>query len=223
MSRADILERLSEAEAAVRQARAMLEALEVSEAVAAVGGAPISETAPRAASGLAWGAKVSATFRERVIWIAEDLDIGPAPGQPEPNWLMTCIAWESGRSFRPDVKNMAGSGATGLIQFMPATARSLGTTVEKLSAMTAEDQLNFVWKYFKPYSGRLRSLADVYMSILWPAAVGKPDDFALFTGGVAYRQNAGLDVNRDGRVTKREAAAKVSGLLPEGLKQGNAA
>jgi soluble lytic murein transglycosylase-like protein len=35
---------------------------------------------------------------------------------------MACMAWESGRSFRPDVKNMAGSGATGLIQFMPTTA-----------------------------------------------------------------------------------------------------
>lgn len=172
---------------------------------------------------LAWGAKVSSVFRDRVRWIAEDLDIGPAPGRSEPNWLMTCMAWESGRSFRPDVKNMAGSGATGLIQFMPTTARALGTSVEKLAAMSAEDQLNFVWKYFRPYDGRLRSLADVYMAILWPAAVGKPDGFALFTGGIAYRQNAGLDVNKDGRVTKAEAAAKVAALLPEGLKPGNAA
>ncbi len=174
-------------------------------------------------AGLAWGAKVSATFRDRVRWIAEDLDIGPAPGRPEPNWLMTCMAWESGRSFRPDVKNMAGSGATGLIQFMPATARALGTTVEKLAAMTAEDQLNFVWKYFRPYDGRLRSLADCYMAILWPAAVGRSDSYALFTGGVAYRQNAGLDVDKDGRITKAEAAAKVAALLPEGLKPGNVA
>lgn len=181
------------------------------------------EVAPPISAGLAWGAKVSPTFRDRVRWIAEDLDIGPAPGRPEPNWLMTCMAWESGRSFRPDVKNMAGSGATGLIQFMPATARALGTSVERLAAMTAEDQLNFVWKYFRPFDGRLRSLADVYMAILWPAAVGKPDSHPLFTGGIAYRQNAGLDVNKDGRVTKAEAAAKVAAILPEGLKPGNAA
>lgn len=185
--------------------------------------APLPDLAPPTPAVLAWGAKVSPTFRDRVRFIAEDLDIGPAPGRPEPNWLMTCMAWESGRSFRPDVKNMAGSGATGLIQFMPTTARTLGTSVEKLAAMTAEDQLNFVWKYFRPYDGRLRSLADVYMAILWPAAVGKPDSFALFTGGVAYRQNAGLDVDKDGRVTKAEAAAKVAALLPEGLKPGNAA
>lgn len=223
MSRAAVLERLSAAETAIQEARALLAAMDAAEAALAPEVSPAPEPAPPAPRPLAWGGKVSQTFRDRVIWIAEDLDIGPASGKPEPNWLMTCMAWESGRSFRPDVKNMAGSGATGLIQFMPATARGLGTTVEKLAAMTAEDQLNVVWKYFKPYAGRLRSLADVYMSILWPAAVGKPDDFALFTGGIAYRQNAGLDVNRDGRVTKREAAAKVAALLPEGLKQGNAA
>lgn len=173
--------------------------------------------------GLAWGAKVSSVFRARIRWLAEDLDIGPAPGLSEPSWVMTWIAWESGRSFRADVKNMAGSGATGLIQFMPATARSLGTTVEALASMTPEDQLNFVWKYLEPFKGRLRSLADGYMAILWPAAVGKPDDYALFTGGAAYRQNAGLDTNKDGRVTKREAAAKVSALLDEGLRPGNVA
>lgn len=166
--------------------------------------------------GLAWGAKVSPTFRDRVRWIAEDLEL-------DPNDLMACMAWESGRSFRPDVKNMAGSGATGLIQFMPSTARGLGTTTDELAAMTAEDQLNFVWKYFSPYKGRLKSLPDIYMAILWPKGVGQPDDYALFTGGVAYRQNAGLDTNKDGRVTKREAAAKVMGLLAEGLRPGNVA
>lgn len=179
---------------------------------------PVVADAPPAppSGGLAWGAKVSAVFRDRVRWIAEDLELNA-------NDLMACMAWESGRSFRADVKNMAGSGATGLIQFMPSTARALGTTVEALAKMTAEDQLNFVWKYFKPHKGRLKSLADIYMAILWPAAVGKPDDYALFTGGVAYRQNAGLDSNRDGRVTKIEAARKVLGLLEEGLRPGNVA
>lgn len=223
MSRADVLERLNAAELAIREARALLEAQDAAEAAAATHLATTPPTAPPALRQLAWGAKVSPTFRQRVIWIAEGLDIGPEPGKPEPDWLTTCMAWESGRSFRPDIKNMAGSGATGLIQFMPATARSLGTTVEALAVMTAEDQLNYVWKYFRPYEGRLRSLADCYMAILWPAAVGKPDSYALFTGGIAYRQNAGLDVDKDGKVTKREAAAKVAALLPEGLKPGNAA
>jgi hypothetical protein len=218
--------RLVEAEAAIGDVRAILDALDAPAPASAPELHLAPEPPPAAASSpaaLAWGAKVSPIFRDRVRWIAENLDIGPAHGRPCADRLMTCKAWETGRSFRPDVKNMAGSGATGLIQFMPATARTLWTTVRALARMSAEDQLNYVWKYFKPYDGRLRSLADVYMAILWPAAVGKPDDATLFAGGIAYRQNAGLDVDRDGKVTKAEAAAKVAALLSEGLKPGNAA
>jgi hypothetical protein len=165
---------------------------------------------------IAWGAKVSKVFRDRVWWIAETLELNPDD-------LMSCMAFESGRTFSPKIRNAAGSGATGLIQFMPATARSLGTTTDALARMTAEDQLNFVYKYFRPWKGRLKSLSDVYMAILWPKAVGKPDDYALFTGGIAYRQNAGLDLNRDRRVTKAEAAAKVYALRAEGLRPENMA
>jgi hypothetical protein len=68
---------------------------------------------------LAWGARVSPTFRSKVRLVAADLGV-------RPDDLMACMAWESGRSFRPDVANMAGSGAVGLIQFMPSTAAAAG-------------------------------------------------------------------------------------------------
>lgn len=217
MSRATLLAIRSDLEAALAR---------VESALAAETAAPVLPDASASPPRLAWGARVSATFRERVRWIVEDLDIGPAPGKPEPSWLMTWIAWESGRTFRADTKNMAGSGATGLIQFMPSTANGLGTTTTELAAMTPEDQLNFVWKYFAPYKGRIRSLADGYMAILWPAGVGKPEGYVLWDRAskpTTYRQNAGLDVNRDGTITKAEAAAKVAALLPEGLRPENAA
>jgi hypothetical protein len=175
-----------------------------------------AQAAPTGPQPLCWGAKVSQTFRDRVRWIAETLELSPDD-------LMACMAWESGRSFSPSVRNMAGSGATGLIQFMPSTAKALGTTTDELARMSAEDQLNFVYRYFRPWKGRLTSLADCYMAILWPAAVGKPDDYALFTGGIAYRQNAGLDANKDGRVTKAETAAKLYAMRAEGLRQENVA
>lgn len=178
--------------------------------------APSSVPPPSGQRPMAWGAKVSPTFRERVRWIADTLEISADD-------LMSCMAWESGRSFSPSIKNMAGSGATGLIQFMPSTAKSLGTTTAALAKMTAEDQLNFVYKYFRPWKGKLKSLSDVYMAILWPKAVGKPDDYALFTGGVAYRQNAGLDLNKDGKVTKAECSAKLYAMRAEGLKPENVA
>lgn len=164
---------------------------------------------------LVWGAKVSQVFKERVIWIADALDM-PEQGA---DWLMACMAWESAESFSADIKNQAGSGATGLIQFMPKTAIALGATVEKLARMTAEDQLNYVYKYFAPQKGRLNNLSDVYMTILWPLGVGKPETYVLWnraTKPTTYRQNAGLDLNRNGQVTKGEAAAKVYEKLARG-------
>jgi hypothetical protein len=166
---------------------------------------------------LAWGAKVSPVFKERVVWIAENIGCSP-------NDLMACMAWESGETFRPDIKNAAGSGATGLIQFMPATAKGLGTTTAALAKMTAEDQLRYVYEYFKPYTGRLHNLGDLYMAILWPKGVEKPDHYVLFDKRkmpTAFRQNAGLDVNKDGLVTRAECLVKVNQKLAKGLLPSN--
>lgn len=172
---------------------------------------------PQGVKPIAWGGKVSPDFRNRVRWIADDLNM-PEAGA---SWLMACMAFESAETFSPSIRNAAGSGATGLIQFMPRTAEGLGTTTAALASMTAEDQLNYVYKYFRPYRGRLNALSDVYMAILWPAAIGKPENHILWTKDArptTYRQNAGLDVNRDGAITKGEAAKLVSDKLAKGLK-----
>lgn len=172
---------------------------------------------PQGVKPIAWGGKVSPDFRNRVRWIADDLNM-PEEGA---SWLMACMAFESAETFSPSIRNAAGSGATGLIQFMPRTAEGLGTTTAALASMTAEDQLNYVYKYFRPYRGRLNVLSDVYMAILWPAAIGKPENHILWTKDArptTYRQNAGLDVNRDGAITKGEAAKLVSDKLAKGLK-----
>lgn len=168
---------------------------------------------------LAWGAKVSSEFRDKVRAISGRL--GCAPDD-----LMSCMAWESGRSFSPSKKNMAGSGATGLIQFMPATAKALGTSTAALGALTAEQQLDYVEKYFQPYKGKLNTLADLYMAILWPLGVGKPMEYILWseTGRpTTYRQNSGLDSNTDGLITKAECAAKLYAMKAEGQRPENVA
>ncbi len=175
---------------------------------AQVPGLPVHQHKP-----LAWGARVTPRFRERVLAICMYLGI------PDPDWLMACMAFESGESFSPNVVNGAGSGAVGLIQFMPATAKALWTTTEALGKMTAEEQLDYVYKYFLPYAGRFRTLSDVYMAILWPAAIGRPDSAVLWSQDskpTTYRQNAGLDVDRDLTITKGEAASKVEAKLVKG-------
>jgi hypothetical protein len=91
-----------------------------------------------------------------------------------------------------------------------------------LARMTAVQQLEYVKKHLSPYTGRMRSLSDVYMSILFPVAVGKLDSYVLFAApSTAYRQNAGLDVNHDNQVTKGEAASKVQSRLDTGLSAAN--
>lgn len=154
------------------------------------------------------------TFRKKAVEVALALGI-------EPNHLMACMAWETGprARFTPTVRNAAGSGAIGLIQFMPSTLKSMGWTVDQAAAMTAVEQLDLVRQYFEPYGGRLKTLSDVYMAILWPAGIGKPEDFVLWSSAgrpTTYAQNAGLDINRDGLITKAEAAAKVRATLEAG-------
>jgi hypothetical protein len=166
---------------------------------------------------IAWGNKVSKDFRYRVVDLAIDLDI-PV------DFIMACIAFETGRTFSPKIRNMAGSGAVGLIQFMPTTAAALGTTTADLAAMTAEDQLTWVHRYFLPYKHKIKTLDDTYMAILWPKAVGEPDDFVLFdiiSKPTTYRQNASLDFDKDGKITKREAAARVRAELQRGYNPTN--
>jgi hypothetical protein len=55
------------------------------------------------------------------------------------------------------------------------------------------------------------------MAILWPRAIGKPNDYVLFASPTKqYKQNSGLDQDRDGKVTKYEAAAAVRAKLTKG-------
>jgi hypothetical protein len=164
---------------------------------------------------IAWGGVVDAGFKGRVSSIALELQVCV-------DFLMAAMAFESAGTFSPSVPNGAGSGAVGLIQFMPATARNLGTTPAALSALSATQQLEYVRRYFLPYSGRLLTLEDTYMAILYPSAIGKGAGHILFSAGTtAYTQNAGLDANKDGSVTVGEAAAKVRQQYARGLAGGN--
>ena len=170
---------------------------------------------------IAWGAKVSADFRARIIAIAQFLNV-------EVDFLMACMAFESGESFSASIHNAAGSGAVGLIQFMPQTAAALGTTTEDLAQKTAEDQLDDVRRYFQPWAGKLSTLADVYMAILWPAGVGKPGYTVIFDQADTrhpklYLQNRGLDWNKDGKITIDEAAAGPMKKLEKGRQLSFAA
>ena len=109
----------------------------------------------------------------------------------------------------------------GLLQFMPTTAIALGTTSEQLKKMSVLEQLDYVEKYFKPYASKIKTLSDLYMAILWPAAIGKSPDFVLFDKAdkkypKRYIQNRGLDFNKDGKITLGETCKKIEEKLVRG-------
>jgi hypothetical protein len=161
---------------------------------------------------IAWGARVSVEFKARLIEIAQNIGV-------DPNYLISAMAFETGETFSPSLKNR--NGATGLIQFLPDTAAGLGTSTADLAAMTAVDQMDYVEKYFNPYKNMLQSIEDVYMAILWPAAIGRTNSWVLFSKPSAlYDRNSGLDTNKDGHVTKEEAAAMVKAMLFKGRGAG---
>ena len=129
----------------------------------------------------------------------------------QPEYVLAVMSFETGGSFRPDVRNAAGSGATGLIQFMPGTARELGTSTEALARMSAVDQLQYVERYFNNRSdpGDLNTLEGVYTTVLHGSPKPDPNSTLFSQGTAAYRMNAPLDTNRDGRITAGEATSFV--------------
>lgn len=135
--------------------------------------------------------------------VAKNLGISPAD-------LMAVMHFESG--MNPKAVNPY-SGASGLIQFMPATAKGLGTSVESIRRMGIDSQLHYVYKYLLPYKGRMKDLADVYLAVFFPAAIGKPNSYALQTkrlsAGLIAKQNPVFDTNKDGKITKGEILAII--------------
>jgi soluble lytic murein transglycosylase-like protein len=150
-----------------------------------------------------WTSKKSAAFVQKTVVIAQDLQINP-------NDLFAIMDFESAGINHRKVNPL--SGATGLIQFMPSTARGLGTSTEALRNMSEIQQLDYVKKYFQPYKGRIKDLPDVYCAVLWPKCVGKPASYVLFNRGqITYTQNNGFDKNKDGIITKQEITTLVKG------------
>jgi hypothetical protein len=129
------------------------------------------------------------------------------------DYLAAVVAFATGGTFNPSVTSKL-SGAVGLIQFLPSTAKSLGTTTKALRHMGAVEQLDYVQRHLALYKGRLSTLEDVYMAILWPKAIGQTADYILFTKlFVEYSQNSALDLNSGGQITKAEAPMVIKAHL----------
>ena len=131
----------------------------------------------------------------------------------EPEDIMTVIGIETAGTFDPAIKNPTSSG-TGLIQFMNTTAEGLGTTTRELARMTAEEQLEYVGKYFENKKDKINDVGDLYLAIAAPAFLGKPEDTEVYKEGTeAWEKNAGWR-GADGKITV--ASIKNSAISRKG-------
>lgn len=126
--------------------------------------------------------------------------------------LLAVMNSESG--LRSDAKNPKGS-ATGLIQFMPATAKMLGTTTDELRRMSPTQQLDYVEKFFQQvkktygFEGKKLSGADLYALVFMPARANR-EVLTSASDGKSYSMNKGLDKDGDGRITKADLQRRVA-------------
>lgn len=161
---------------------------------------------------------MSLLFAEKVkinstAFIKRVKDVASILGIP-PEWLMIVMNYETAGTFSPSVRN-PHSSATGLIQFMAATARDLGTTTDELARMTNVQQLDYVLKYLQNVQrahGSFNRLVDVYLAVFYPASIRQPETF-VYPDRV-YAVNRGFDVNGDGRITKLEIENKILATVP---------
>jgi spore coat assembly protein SafA len=164
-------------------------------------------------AGVAGNSNVSSAFISEVEAMAGRLGT-------RPEYILAVMSFETGGSFSPSVRNPT-SGATGLIQFIPNTARGLGTSTTELANMTPVEQLHYVEMYFSQprYAGKLGSIEGLYSAVL--SGTATPDPHATLPNFVQghrnYTQNSGLDFNNDGRVTSGEASSAVTLRLYGGV------
>lgn len=122
--------------------------------------------------------------------------------QTDPRWLLAVFASES--TVNPSEINSIG--ATGLLQFTPRTLREtfkFKGTFRDFAKLTGQQQLDYVYQYFLPYRGTLKTPGRIYWLTYWPSTMWrgtKPD--AVVTSSTAdndkerkaYYANQGLDI-----------------------------
>ena len=148
-------------------------------------------------------------FEKKVRKVANKLSV-PA------EWLMAVMYSES--KFDASVSNHRGSGATGLIQWMPTTAKDFDITVEKLRNLNHTEQLDYVYEYLDRVRRKYKqyeTLTELYLAILYPRAIGEDYCYTMYAKpSEAYKLNIGLDIDKDGRVTVKDIDDRMKKMYP---------
>jgi peptidoglycan hydrolase-like protein with peptidoglycan-binding domain len=155
----------------------------------------------------------SNAFKNKLVQIANTLGINP-------DWLASVISLETAGTFSSSIQNPY-SKATGLIQFIAPTATKLGTSLDALKRMSDIDQLDYVYKYYLPYKGKMKNLADTYLAVFMPSQMGKGSDAIVASeGSKVYEQNSGFDHDQKGYFTVGDITNAIHGVYNVGVSRG---
>lgn len=167
---------------------------------------------------------LSDEFYNKIIKISKDIKC-------DPNDLMGIINLETAGTFDPSKKNSIG--ATGLIQFLPDITekeikdgtpkdmvKRVGKRISELEKMSAEEQLDYVEKYFKSHikekdiKGQIDG-ATLYSIVFWPIAANKGSDYIIARqGSKVYTQNPLLDKDKsDKAITKNDLGERLKDFI----------
>ena len=153
-------------------------------------------------------------FKKKVEEVSQGLGINP-------NWLMTVMFKESGLDSKIQNKS---TRATWFIQFMPDTAKALGTTVEELKNLSPLSQLDYVEKFYqgkKDYS----SFKELYLQTFFPVARKYMDDpnYVFETRGVSRyqiaKQNPGIAPKGSTEITMRDFDNYIAGIVDKNVPE----
>lgn len=156
----------------------------------------------------------------------------------DPNKVAAVLQSESG--FGADTVAEMSDDHVGLLQFSRdawnSAARKLGSSVpwEDIPKLSAEEQLPYVMQYFRSNGVTGDDDVGAYKTAtLWPLATRGADDTVLYSAGdmrkvpgenftydKAYKDNAGLDHNKDGRVTREEAVRRTVQIHDRAMRRG---
>lgn len=130
----------------------------------------------------------------------------------DPEDMLRVMSSESG--LNPQAGNPNG-GAIGLIQIMPSVAANLGTSSAELAKMNGVQQLDYVEKCFSSWldGSQKVSAGRLYAYNFLPGRVTGDDSAALTTSGEGYYSaNAGLDTNKDGKITIDDLTQRLNNI-----------
>jgi hypothetical protein len=132
-------------------------------------------------------------------------------------WLMAVI-YASSR-FDPSGGDYRELGAVGLIPFSETSAAQLDVSLPRLAQMTAAQQVPYLTRYFEGIHikyGPLETLTDLYLAVLYPAALGQDYCYSLFSKPApAYQRHNHLDTDHDDHVSIQDIDRYLKQYFPQ--------